>query len=100
MMGSSPSLWSSQSARWVSRGCSRSQARATAVPYRVVWVMVVTAGAGQLASSASLSSVPCREGRPRPGRRGGGGKDTPPPHPSPPPPPPPPPPPTPPRPPP
>jgi hypothetical protein len=41
MTGSGPS-WSSQAARWVSRGCTRSQAAATAIPYRVVSVLVVT----------------------------------------------------------
>ena len=72
MTGSGPS-WSSQAERWVSRGCSRSQARATAVPYRVVAVVVITAGSGQVTGSARANSRPWRGRRPlvpdwRPGR--------------------------------
>src|SRR5258706_200557 len=73
MTGSSPS-WSAQAPRPVSLGCSRFQELATAVPYRVVSVVVVTAGRGQVLSSASLNSSPCRDGRPRPLPRGGAGK--------------------------
>jgi hypothetical protein len=40
------------------------QATAVAVPYRVVCVTVVTAGAGQVRSSASLSTPPRRDRRP------------------------------------
>ena len=47
MTGSFPS-WSSQPQRLSSRWCSRPQAMAVAVPYRVVSVTVVTAGAGQV----------------------------------------------------
>ena len=73
MTGSGPS-WSSQAARWVSWECTRSQAAATAVPYLEVSVLVVTCGAGQVAGSASASSPPCLQGRPRvPGWRGGAG---------------------------
>jgi len=72
--GSSPS-WPSQPARLVSRWCSRPHALARAVPYRVVWVSVVTAGAGQVWGSASLSAAPCRSGRPLvPAGRGGAGQ--------------------------
>jgi GNAT superfamily N-acetyltransferase len=63
MTGSGPS-WPSQAARWVSRECTRSQAAATAVPYREVSVLVVTCGAGQAAGPASASSPPCLQGRP------------------------------------
>ena len=49
------------------------QAAARAVPYRVVWVTVAAAGAGQVFGSASLNAAPCRSGRPLvPGRRGAG----------------------------
>ena len=73
-MGSSPS-WSSQPARLASCWCSRPQAAARAVPYRVVWVTVAAAGAGQVFGSASLNAAPCRSGRPLvPGSRDGAGK--------------------------
>jgi hypothetical protein len=52
MTGSSPS-WSCHPQRVSSRWCSRAHAVAVAVPYRVVAVTVVTAGAGQVAGSAS-----------------------------------------------
>lgn len=48
---------------------------ARAVPYRVVWVTVAAAGAGQDRSLAGLTAAPCRRGRPLvPGSRGGAGK--------------------------
>ena len=47
MTGSSP-WWSSHPARLASRWCSRPQAAARAVPYLLVSVAVVTAGAGQV----------------------------------------------------
>jgi hypothetical protein len=73
MTGGSPS-WSSQAARWVSRGCTRSQAAATAVPYREVTVLVATCRAGQVAGSESASWPPCLRGRPTaPGWRGAAG---------------------------
>ncbi len=60
MTGSSPS-WRSQAARLVSRGCSRSQDRATAVPQRVVWVTVVTGGpARSPGRELELGAVPGR----------------------------------------
>ena len=41
----------------------------------MVSVLVATAGAGQVAGSASLNAAPCRSGRPLvPGGRGGAGK--------------------------
>jgi hypothetical protein len=51
MTGRPPS-WSSQAARCVSRGCTRSQEAAAAIPYRVVSVLVVTWAPGQVAGSA------------------------------------------------
>lgn len=63
MTGSGPS-WSGQAARWVSRGWTRSQAAAMAIPYRDVTVLVVTCGAGHAAGSDSASSPPCLRGRP------------------------------------
>ena len=45
------------------------------MPYRVVSVTVVTAGAGQGSFPASLNAAPCRTGRPFvPGTRGGARK--------------------------
>ena len=58
----------------MSRGCTRSQEAAAAIPYRDVSVLVVTCGSGQVAGSASASSPPCLRGRPMtPGRRAGAG---------------------------
>jgi hypothetical protein len=56
MTGSSPS-WSSQAARCVSRGCSRSRAAAAAVPDRLVAVRVVTGGPGQAAAARRRREV-------------------------------------------
>src|SRR5437868_1173801 len=39
--GAVPS-WSGHAGRWVSRGCTRSRADASAIPYREVIVLVVT----------------------------------------------------------
>ena len=74
MTGSSPSC-PSQPPRLASRWCSRPQAMAVAVPYLVVSVIVVTAGAGQVCGSQSFSAAPCRGGRPPvpAGRAGLGG---------------------------
>jgi hypothetical protein len=73
MTGSGPRR-SSQPARLASRWCSRPQAMARAVPYRVP-VTAVTAGAGQVPGSWSLSAAPCRGGRPFvPGTRSGAGQ--------------------------
>ena len=63
MMGRSPS-WSAQAPRRVSRGCSRSNAWATAVRYLVVGVVVVCAGSGQVWGSVNVNSAPWRAGRP------------------------------------
>ena len=58
----------------MSRGCSPSQELAIAVPERVVWVVVVCCGSGQVAGSARRNSPPCLAGRPLvPGRRGAAG---------------------------
>lgn len=65
--------------REASRWCSHPQAMAVAVPYRVVWVLVVTAGMGQDRASASSSAAPCRGGRPpRPAGSGHSRSRTPP----------------------
>ena len=65
----------SHPARLASRWCSRPQAMAAAEPYRVVWVLVVTAGAGQGCFPASRNAAPCRTGRPfAPCSRAGAGK--------------------------
>jgi hypothetical protein len=53
-------------------GCARSRAAAAAVPYRVVTVLVVACGAGQLTGSDSARWAPCLRGRRIvPGGRGG-----------------------------
>ncbi len=64
MAGSGPG-WSPHGPCRASRWCSRGQARASAFPYRAVAVTVAAAGDGQVASSPSRNSAPCRAGRPQ-----------------------------------
>jgi hypothetical protein len=72
--GRSPS-WSIQAARRVNLGWTCSQALAFTVPYRLVVVLVVTAGIGQVVGSARRNSTPCFDERPIVARdRGGDGR--------------------------
>ena len=72
MTGSGPS-WSTQAARWVSRGCTRSQAAVTAVPYREVTVLVVTGGSRPRRRLSERQLPAVLPGPPVPGWRGGAG---------------------------
>ncbi|CAL9463356.1 hypothetical protein SUDANB146_03828 [Streptomyces sp. enrichment culture] len=61
-----------QAERWVSRGWSRSQARAVAVPWRRAAVTVCVPEVPRVSGSPKTDSPPCRGGRPlTPGSRGG-----------------------------
>lgn len=69
MIGSGPS-WSSHAARRVSRGCSRSHARAIALPWSRVSVVVTACSVPQVAGSPKTNPPPCFGGRPPSGWAG------------------------------
>lgn len=68
MIGNGPT-WSSHAARRVSRGRSRSQACAVAVPYRSVLVTVTAVASPHVTGSPKTNSPPCLGGRPPCGRQ-------------------------------